>query len=355
MGLHLAVYTAIGGRLLADWTSRARDLLVTTNNHGFATCTGFIPMSPPEAFSWFDRPGLPWVQVNAPGVVAWEGRLEDVRLMAGGISIVALGAYSVFGDVPYTDTPASPTTSDAIVADVLIAAAADNPALISDETYLIEAPGVNVYDEEYEDEAMPDILNRMVALGDSQTPPRQWEVGVWENLRLHFRPRGSAGRTWYIDVVDPEIERSISQVWNSAYTRYDGGVTATADDDASITRYGITRRAAISSRTTDLTQAERERDATLADRATPLPRASIPIGLLYTAAGTITPKWLVRSGDTIIIRNLPPETGELIDRIRSFRVSETRYRPDGDVLEIVPEAPLPTLEVLTARALEVPR
>jgi hypothetical protein len=54
------------------------------------------------------------------------------------------------------------------------------------------------------------------------------------------------------------------------------------------------------------------------------------------------------------IRNLPPDAGTLIDRIRTFLIAETRYRPDGDVLEITPESPLPMLDVLVARAMEVP-
>lgn len=356
MPLQLAVFTGRTGTLMADWSDLARDVEFSTNAHGYATLTCVVPLMQVAAFFWFDRPGLPWIEVWGDGDLAWKGRLEDVRLVAGGIAVVALGAWSVFGDVPYTDTPASPTTSDAIVKDILAAARVDNAALLNSSEVLIEAPGANVYDEAYIDADMRKILTRLATLGDSATPPGQWEIGIWRNSQLHFRPRGTDARQWYVDAANPEIERSLSAVWNSAYSRYNSGasVTATADDGASIARYGVTRRRALSSRTTNTTQAERERDAALADGATPIPRASVPIDAIYTASGTRAPLWAVRSGDTLTVRNLPPEAGDIIDRIRTFRIAETRYACESDRLTVTPESPLPTLDTLVARSLEVP-
>lgn len=354
MPLQIAAVTT-SDMLLADWTHLASDVVITTNDHGYATLTALIALPIVQAFYWFDLPVLVWIEVNGNGEQIWRGRLEDVRLITGGLGIVALGAWSAFGDVPYTATPGT-TTGDAVVKSILAAARAANPTLLHASELLIEAPGVSIYDEEYTDADMRSVLTRLAALGDSQSPPRQWEVGVWENEMLHFRPRGSAGRTWYTDLLNPDIERSLSQLINSVYARYDSGasVTATATDTESVTRYGVTRRQALSSRTSDPTQADRERDAALDDRSAPIPRATIQIQRIVTASDTLAPKYMVRSGDTLVIRNLPPETSALVDRIRTFRIAETRYTADTDTLEVVPESPPPSLDVLIAQSLEVP-
>lgn len=354
--LQLSVLTAADGPLLVDWSSYARDVEFGTNEHGFADLTCSVPLSPIASYWWFNRPGLPWIEVWGDNELAWRGRIEDIRLIEDGISLVALGAWSVLGDVPYTATPTSPEAPDDIVKAILAAARVDNPTFLSDYEGLIEAPGTNMYDEEYVDADMRKILVHLAAAGDSQTPPRQWEVGIWEDSRLHFRPRSSAARHWYAELAMPEIERSISTLYNSVYTRYNGGAstTANADDAASIARYGVTRRRAVSSQTTDTTQAERERDAALADSASPVPRASVPLDRILTALGVPVPLWMVRSGDTLTLRNLPAEAGDIIDRIRTFRIAETRYRTTTNTLNVVPESPLPLLEVMVSRALEVP-
>ncbi len=352
--LQLAVYDNPRGRMVADWSDLARGAEFSTTEHGYSTLSAFIPLPPVASFYWLDRPGLPWVEVWG-SELAWKGRIEDVRLVAGGIQVAALGAWSVFGDVPYSIVTGT-TTSDVIVKDVLDTARVANPTLLSASETLIDDPGVSVYDEDYTGADMRAVLTRLAGLGDSQSPPRQWEVGVWRNSQLHFRPRGTDARHWYIDGGDPEIERSLSKVWNSIYTRYNSGAstTSTASDAASIARYGVTRRKAISSRTTNVVQAERERDAALADGATPIPRASVSIDAIYTAIGSQAPLWMARSGDTVTLRNLPPEAGDIIDRIRTFRIAETTYACETNRLKVTPEAPLPTLDVLVARSLEVP-
>ena len=83
--------------------------------------------------------------------------------------------------------------ADEIIEDLISHVTADNPDQLSDSTDLIESPGLDLLDEIYEDAYPADIANKLAALGDNQTPPRLWEVGVWENQTLHFRPKGSGG------------------------------------------------------------------------------------------------------------------------------------------------------------------
>lgn len=246
------------------------------------------------------------------------------------------------------------TTNAVVYADeiarALVANIGGNGGL-STSAALISSPGLDLRDEVYEDIYAGEILERLARLGDNQTPPRQWEVGVWEERRLHLRPRGSAGRTWYVDAASLTIERSLEQLTNSVYSVYQdasnrpvrSGVQA---DAASVARWGLTRRRALGSRTTSASQAAIERDAALQDGKDPKPRASIQIAAVYDATGATWPLWMVRAGDTIVVRSLPPALSSTIDRVRSFVVAQTQYTVDADELRLTPESPLPALESL---------
>lgn len=97
-------------RLLADVTGRLHEavggggLSFSTNGHGFASLSApLVTMSLAEAFECYSWPGLPHVVVSdgAAGVV-WEGRLEDIAIVDGGVALVALGYQRALYDLPYT-------------------------------------------------------------------------------------------------------------------------------------------------------------------------------------------------------------------------------------------------------------
>src|SRR5262249_46229258 len=99
-----ALYSAPGGALLGDYSNRAQGFVVATNARGFAEARGFIPMGPAEAFQFYDRAGLPHAMFNdqASGAI-YEGRVEDVAIVAGGVQIQAFGYSRAFDDLPYTN------------------------------------------------------------------------------------------------------------------------------------------------------------------------------------------------------------------------------------------------------------
>jgi hypothetical protein len=509
--LQLAILDTPDGNLIGDYSSRASGVKASTGEHGFEALTFNIAMSLSEAFRLYDRAGLPHVVLSDGTMTLFEGRLEDVAIIDGGVRCQALGYWRALADVPYSalwsdagvsawrpitsaevanreparwqmdtnnrlylapqknglfgspnyyvgsltyETPiggarkivtvtftydlkapagwradlgsfnrdfsgnlvpwtltatgvqqtgtttvtlATPndrlafslanlnaaaaytgetgdaylkitglrvkTTATATVRISEIAAALAtyvngiNPSQLSADGGLLADQGLDLTDEVYEDALPSDILTRLARLGDDQTPPRRWEVGVWENRRLHLRVRGSAGRAWYVDATGLEVERTLEQLANSVYARYQdasnrGQRSAVAADANSVSRYGLTRRAAIGAQTTSASQAAVQRDAYLADNAQPIPRAQLAFDALYDAAGGRWPLWMARSGDTICIRNLPPTLSADVDRIRTFRVSRTSYDVDRNVLTVEPESPLPTLEVLLSRQAE---
>lgn len=226
-----------------------------------------------------------------------------------------------------------------------------NSGQLSSGSTLIQSPGVELTQEVYEDEYPGDILKRLAEYGDNLTPPRRWEVGVYDSQQLYFRPRGSAGRAWYVDAAHLRVDFTIASLRNSAYGVYRtaGGRTmrtAVSTDSASVSAFnGITRRAPVKLDSTSSTQATTARDAIIQDGKTPAPRAEIVFSELYDGAGARYPLYTVRSGDTITIRNLPANVSTVIDRLRTFLVIETEYDADSDTIRVVPEDYLPALAV----------
>jgi hypothetical protein len=493
--------------LLADYSWRLGDgggLQFGTNGHGFASLRApLVRMALDEAFRVYEWPGTPHVVVSnqATGVV-WEGRLEDIALVPGGVSLGALGYQRALSDVPYTALWSKTSTADwrpvtaddradalpaqyemdnnnrlyvtlkkgemyssaapkygeltysaphlgarnilsfeadyavllpagfrlrmnscafdfssitaeatvtatgslqtgtwsltttanqrlfmsvvnasgspvtvtaetgdwyAKLTDIRIKTATDatilastiagrmaayvngiNALHLSSDTGLIEATATDLQDEIYEDLYPAAILDRLALLHTA-------EWGVWEGRLLHFRPRGSRGRHWYVDVSRvPELQRSLENVRNSAYAVYrsaDGKTLrrAAADDTDSQERYEVVRRGYVNVQTTSGTEADTHRDTWLADRANLAVRARIVFDRLYDAAGADMPLYAMRAGDTVTMRNLPPTLSTAVDRIRTFTVGETSYDAAEDRLDIAPSDPVPTLVTLVAR------
>lgn len=508
MGLFIGLYSSPTGELLADLTPRITGAQFSDNEHGFERFDGFYPCSLQESFRLWQYRGAGWVRVTWNGYTAWEGRMEDPRIVNGGIHIGALGAVRAFYDAPYTrawsqtrlddwrfadethvnhkpqkydsdqqarlaislkkneiygpnvdafiwysSAPAcggswsyadisysfnlpsswtfrhviwdgdtsftnvalSPITTsggsvassatwnfsaspraaygfqiynssagsftntaesgtyylrvtsarltsngsspnvyaNTIFADLTASIAALNSSQLQNVTAQVINPGVDLFNEIYEDAYPGDIASRLAGYGGSAGS--LWEWGVWEDRIPYFRQRSSAARTWYVDAASIDLDGSIERLRNSAYAVYrDAGGrnqrTAAGSSGTSIATFGLTRRAAVNVNTTASAQAVYQRDAFLNDSANPKPRAALTFDRLFDSGGAQYPLFMLRAGDTLTARNLPPTLSTDIDRIRSFRVSRKTYDIDADVLTCEPEDPPPYLDVLIARA-----
>lgn len=345
-GLQLGVYTSPTGSLIADWTNIAENVVYDKDEHGCKTLTCFVPMTFIEAWLFCNAPGVPHVELNYNGYPIWWGRLEDksIKLVPGGVDIVAFGYYKAFSDQPYTATHTSAAPS------AIIGALLSNAPALSTNTKLIQDPGTTIT-ERYEDLYPAEIIERLLELGDDQTPPRQWELGVNRDYFVYFRPRGSAGKTWHVkaQTAGMELNYTLENVWNSAYAVYSNSnnnraTTSTATDAPSISRFGLTRTAVIASRTKSSAQAGRMRDAYLDDHAEQTPRAILPFNEIFDAAGNAWPLWMIESGDVIVEDGLPPILGTSIDKLSTFRIREFKYDVSRNIPSVVPEAFLSTLE-----------
>jgi hypothetical protein len=264
-------------------------------------------------------------------------------------------ATLTFGSAAGLAVRAHVVYADEIVDECVVRTNSINPTQLTSVTALVQSPALDLLDEVYADLYPSDILDRLIRLGDNQATPRQWEWGVDNSRSLYFRPNGSLARTWYIDIAELEVQRTIDALYNSVYAVYrqaNGRTlrTAGAADLVSITRYGLQRQQAIPVQTTSLTQANAQRDAALSDTKDPTPKSGVRVTALFDANGSRWPLTSVASGDTMIIRNLSPTLSNAINRIRVFRVTRTEYAVDTDTLTLEPESPLPSLAAMLALA-----
>lgn len=230
-----------------------------------------------------------------------------------------------------------------------------NGTQLSTASALVQSPTLDLRDEVYEDQAPADILNRLVQLGDNQTPPRLWEWGVNSDQVLYMRPRGS-GRAWYVEVGSIKIDTSLDALRNSSYAVYQDAYgsavrTSTSSDPISAVRYNITRRASVDASTSNSTQADVHRDLALADGKDPRPRARIVIDGVYDEHGAQHHPWRVQPGDTITVRNISPAVSADVDRVRSFVVAETDFDTDKWKMAVTPESATLSLDVQVAAAM----
>lgn len=242
-------------------------------------------------------------------------------------------------------------TPDEVIKDVVARIVTLNPSQLSSNTAHIESQSIDLLNEQYEDASGSDVVSRLVALGDNQA--RRWVARVW-GRHVYVHPNTSNVREWYVDATDLQIDRSLDLVRNSAYAVYTDAnqrqLRGTVETNvASVARYGVTRRVHVPVDTTNATQANYQRDLVVADGKDPAPKARVTFNRVYDAHGVAFSPMLVRTGDTITIRNLPPIAIQDIDRIRTFRIAHTEYDCDSGVISIEPEGGFDSLEFVLAR------
>lgn len=242
--------------------------------------------------------------------------------------------------------------ADEIAADLVSKINSLNGDQLRNIKTLIQSPRVDLLDELYEDAWPQDILAGLAARGDTNN--KQYEAGVWEGRVLHFRPRFSAGRTWQVDALNFSASRTMDTLRNEMYGVYrDANNRLKRTAVAQSASYGADaffRRGFLDVQTTSQTQAERERDARLADTAVITPRVQFDTEGLYDQNGSGPyPLWMARAGDLVIVRNLPPTLGTAVDRLRNFRIKRKRYLVHENALELTPELEPPDLAVMVSQ------
>ena len=241
--------------------------------------------------------------------------------------------------------------ADEIVKDIISTVSTLNSSQLSTSTALVESPGVDIINASYSDVYCNDVINSL--LGVDATGGR-WEAGIWEGQTVYYRSRGSQARTFYTDALELRVNSTAATLRNQYYATYKNGNgrtlrTATADNAASQSRYGVVRQGVAQTNTTNSTLAGTYRDAALDNNKDITPSSQVICKGLYTAGGAEVPFWMIRAGDTLTIRNLPPNASTDIDKIRTFTVAGRKYYPNTDEVSIIPELDTPSVAFLLTR------
>lgn len=302
----------------------------------------------------FTLNGTGVLQTGTATVTVTSGEAVFFRLRFTGASATYTGntgANYFRATNPQVRTQSKPITAKSIIDDFVAVANAANSGLNSTTAYVSD-PGLELKHEVYEDADMGASIRRLVGLGDTTTPPDEWIAAVFEDYLL-VEQLGTSSREWFVDVNELELQRSATNLINSAYAIYQTPLqesirTANSTDANSVNEHGRTRRAAVETQTTSSSEATTQRDVYLNDNKTPKPRARLNIGRVRTAGGQLVPPYLPRAWDKLTIRSLPA-VGSTVNQIRTFYIWRTRYDFLNDVLTVEPASSLPDLETYLAR------
>jgi hypothetical protein len=246
-------------------------------------------------------------------------------------------------------TSTGPTAQD-VIEKVMASVAAQNSGQVYNSVATVDDPGDVLTDQMWFDVRPVQVLN---ALAESY----RYEAQVWEGRRLFFRPEGSGGRTLYVNVVSVEFESSLNEMFNEAYGVYQGVdgvplVTAVSQDAVAADRHGVVRQTVVSRQTTSSTEATAYRDAALADGAELVLRAKIVFESIENEVGGEVALYMLRAGDTIVLRNLPPAASTLAANVRRFVIRRTMFMADAYQMDVEPKRPSPSLVTLVSENFE---
>lgn len=99
--LTLQLFDEPDGTKLLD-ASNATVCELDNGPYGFRSLTCFVPMVLAEAYIYYDQAPDKWVELNFGVGVVWEGRVEDRKVVTGGLELVVFGAWQAMYDLPYT-------------------------------------------------------------------------------------------------------------------------------------------------------------------------------------------------------------------------------------------------------------
>lgn len=220
-----------------------------------------------------------------------------------------------------------------------------NANMISQDFSAIQSPRYDLTDIEFIDKSGIDVIETLLKYPDYQG--NLYEFRVWENQQIIFRPITS-NRTWYVDLNEIKVKRTMDTLYSQVRTRYKGvneyQVWSTFTRNSNYP-YTIERQKTIQ---TDLLNPDTSAIATaFFNDQNEKERYAITVENVVDLQGRIRRAYYVRSGDTIILRNIPPYLFDAINS--SFVVDETIAHPDTGKVQLVPKNPTPELDALLAK------
>jgi len=332
-----------------DLTYKHDRMVFSTRLHGgFAKCRFRLKADLPEAWEWITKRLFFRLKITDVLKTLWEGRLEDITLTSAGVEVTAYGYWASMTDVPYTT--AYNANADVVIKAVLTAVC---PQIDSDQTN-IDATGGPAIDsgaaDGYLDITAQEIVRKLLKFSDD-TNNAKWYFAIWEDRIPYMSARSVSTVNWNArlqDFAEFKLGYRGGDLWNSAYAVYEvGGAvarTADANDTDSQTKYGLTRKYAISNLGgVAAGAAQSARDGWLANHKDAWPRLTNMVLGQYIADtnGRIHPSSWVRAGEVLRVMDLVPasiDAGTVSrDALRTYYIVETEYDVERGRLKIVPD------------------
>lgn len=365
-----------------DLTSRWTNLIITTGLHGgFKEAQLSVPMPIEYAWNYVNkerRHGRHYdhLEIKDGTDVIWEGRIMDVTFRMDtrflGIDLVAMGYWSSARDQYYDADDAGntnwqtggPFTVSDIIKELITKECPDISGTANIDATSRDVVGINLTARAY---PMDIIIDKLAPLSDNDNSI--WYFAVWEDRKPYWKKRAITRPNW--TVSSAEIDRLVLTQQGIHLRNYILPVVGTAEktgsSDADSQRLYPRRELIINlpAGVSDTVANDAGKTA-LAERKNPSQDQTIRVkGKVYknvslTALGAGTtdqnaiqslPKWWVRAGDSIMVRDLVPDSfgTAKLDDLRTFYILETRYDGVQDILEIRPDRPGGALDVLLAR------
>lgn len=235
--------------------------------------------------------------------------------------------------------------ADEIMRNIVLQTYTLNPTQINPVTTLIQSPQFDITDLVYENTDGTAAINQLLQFPSSTGD--LWECKVWENQRVIFRPK-TADNTWYVSFTETKLNRSLSQYINQVKAEYKNIIGDSTYTNVTVpTTTGINRQTTVKFEGVSATAAANLASAKIADAQRKAPQSELEIQYARKSTGGFFSAIEIRSGDKIIIEDIPPELFSLIDN--TFIVDETICNMDTGFIRIIPEKPLAQLETLLSR------
>lgn len=207
----------------------------------------------------------------------------------------------------------------------------------------IESPRYDLTDVWYTDKTGLDVINDLLRYPD--TSGNTYELKIWENQKVLFRPKESIN-TWYIDISVIQLNRTLDKFYNQVNSRYTDTMKRSTMVTVEVAGFH-NRQTVLTLNTNDPNIAATAGNTLLSDYARKPPQSEISATHIRNDQGSYVEAINIRSGDTIIIQNIPPMLFDAIDN--TFIVDETIADLQSGIVRIIPEKPIAELENLLSK------
>jgi hypothetical protein len=253
--------------------------------------------------------------------------------------------------------------ADEILRYVLSGVYTLNPGFINETSKFIQSPQQDIQEAWFEDMSGLEVIQFLLDIPSSSGV--NFECKIWENQELLFRPEKSVYNTWYISVPTFTLKRTLEQTfnaWRGVYSKKvyqkNGNLEKPEPSDGkervfrtdwyenadSVSQFGLKRQNAVNIPTDSTTRAVAKTQQIAQSKPSLQLKSEIPVSYVLDMFGKKREARLVRSGDKIVVQNVP---AALVDEIENtFWVAETKWNEEERMMYIVPEEPIDTLATI---------